>query len=141
MCGVLCPWGCKESDTTERLNNNGNHGHLGLWVAFLSLLFLYPLTLVFVFLQDEHFCDFVDTLTEYQTKNILASPIMNGKDVVAIIMAVNKVDGPHFTENDEEVRVLRNCWVGHASTFSQLTNPLTLAIVLTLAFPSVRQGS
>ncbi|XP_070089125.1 rod cGMP-specific 3',5'-cyclic phosphodiesterase subunit alpha isoform X3 [Equus przewalskii] len=53
--------------------------------------------------EDEHFCDFVDTLTDYQTKNILASPIMNGKDVVAIIMAVNKVDGPHFTQKDEEI--------------------------------------
>ncbi|XP_023393058.1 rod cGMP-specific 3',5'-cyclic phosphodiesterase subunit alpha [Pteropus vampyrus] len=53
--------------------------------------------------EDEHFCDFVDTLTEYQTKNILASPIMNGKDVVAIIMAVNKVGGPHFTKRDEEI--------------------------------------
>lgn len=62
--------------------------------------------LISVFLQDEHFCDFVDNLTEYQTKSILASPIMNGKDVVAIIMAVNKVDGPHFTKRDEEVRVL-----------------------------------
>ena len=48
----------------------------------------------------------MDTLTEYQTKNILASPIMNGKDVVAVIMAVNKVDGPRFTERDEEVRML-----------------------------------
>lgn len=64
--------------------------------------------LVSAFFQDEHFCDFVDELTEYQTKNILASPIMNGKDVVAIIMAVNKVDGPHFTKTDEEVR-LRYC--------------------------------
>ncbi|XP_035870608.1 rod cGMP-specific 3',5'-cyclic phosphodiesterase subunit alpha isoform X3 [Phyllostomus discolor] len=53
--------------------------------------------------ENEHFCDFVDTLTEYQTKNILASPIMNGKDVVAVIMAVNKVDGPHFTKRDEEI--------------------------------------
>ncbi|KAL4664499.1 hypothetical protein H8959_000045 [Pygathrix nigripes] len=42
-------------------------------------------------------------LTEYKTKNILASPIMNGKDVVAIIMAVNKVDGSHFTKRDEEI--------------------------------------
>ncbi|XP_036900828.1 rod cGMP-specific 3',5'-cyclic phosphodiesterase subunit alpha isoform X4 [Sturnira hondurensis] len=53
--------------------------------------------------ENEHFCDFVDTLTEYQTKNILASPIMNGKDVVAVIMAVNKVDKPHFTKRDEEI--------------------------------------
>ncbi|KAH0512886.1 Rod cGMP-specific 3',5'-cyclic phosphodiesterase subunit alpha [Microtus ochrogaster] len=53
--------------------------------------------------EDEHFCNFVDELTEYQTKNILASPIMNGKDVVAVIMAVNKIDGPHFTKRDEEI--------------------------------------
>uniref|UniRef100_A0A3B4D3D3 Phosphodiesterase n=1 Tax=Pygocentrus nattereri TaxID=42514 RepID=A0A3B4D3D3_PYGNA len=44
----------------------------------------------------DHDCivDFVDTLTEYTTKNVLATPIMNGKDVVAVIMAVNKIDGP-----------------------------------------------
>uniref|UniRef100_A0A8D0WQC9 Phosphodiesterase n=1 Tax=Sus scrofa TaxID=9823 RepID=A0A8D0WQC9_PIG len=55
--------------------------------------------------EDEHFCDFVDKLTEYQTKHLLASPIMNGKDVVAVLMAVNKVDGPHFTQRDEEILV------------------------------------
>uniref|UniRef100_A0ABI7Z1E0 Phosphodiesterase n=1 Tax=Felis catus TaxID=9685 RepID=A0ABI7Z1E0_FELCA len=53
--------------------------------------------------EDEHFCDFVDILTEYQTKNILASPIMNGKDVVAVLMAVNKLNEPHFTKRDEEI--------------------------------------
>lgn len=52
----------------------------------------------------------MDTLTEYQTRNILASPIMNGKDVVAIIMAVNKVGGPHFTKSDEEVSMLWKVW-------------------------------
>lgn len=28
---------------------------------------------------------------------------MNGKDVVAVIMAVNKLDGPYFTSEDEDV--------------------------------------
>lgn len=70
------------------------------------LIFIYLPVLASAFFQDEHFCDFVDGLTEYQTKSILASPIMNGKDVVAIIMAVNKVDEPHFTKRDEEVRLL-----------------------------------
>uniref|UniRef100_A0A8C5AJC1 Phosphodiesterase n=1 Tax=Gadus morhua TaxID=8049 RepID=A0A8C5AJC1_GADMO len=45
---------------------------------------------------------FVDTLTEYQTRNLLAIPIMNGKDMVAVMMAVNKLDGPHFDAKDEE---------------------------------------
>nr|XP_004656116.1 rod cGMP-specific 3',5'-cyclic phosphodiesterase subunit beta [Jaculus jaculus] len=50
-----------------------------------------------------HFSSFADELTEYVTKNILAMPIMNGKDVVAVIMAVNKLDGPCFTSDDEDV--------------------------------------
>ncbi|XP_066431023.1 rod cGMP-specific 3',5'-cyclic phosphodiesterase subunit beta-like [Eleutherodactylus coqui] len=46
---------------------------------------------------------FADELTAYNTRNVLATPIMNGKDVVAVIMAVNKTDGPFFTQNDEDV--------------------------------------
>ncbi|KAK3565105.1 hypothetical protein QTP86_033160 [Hemibagrus guttatus] len=52
--------------------------------------------------QCANFSDFVDTLTEYETKNVLATPIMNGKDMVAVIMAVNKIGGPCFTTQDEE---------------------------------------
>lgn len=29
---------------------------------------------------------------------------MNGKDMVAVMMAINKLDGPSFTAKDEEVR-------------------------------------
>uniref|UniRef100_A0A671LLE4 Phosphodiesterase 6A, cGMP-specific, rod, alpha n=1 Tax=Sinocyclocheilus anshuiensis TaxID=1608454 RepID=A0A671LLE4_9TELE len=53
-----------------------------------------------------HFSDFVDTLTEYETKNVLATLIMNGKDMVAVMMAVNKIGAPHFTAQDEEVKYL-----------------------------------
>uniref|UniRef100_A0A8C8E1H6 Phosphodiesterase n=1 Tax=Oryzias sinensis TaxID=183150 RepID=A0A8C8E1H6_9TELE len=53
--------------------------------------------------KSSHFSSFVDELTEYTTKNILAIPIMNGKDMVAVMMAVNKVDGPSFTAKDEEI--------------------------------------
>ncbi|XP_036423710.1 rod cGMP-specific 3',5'-cyclic phosphodiesterase subunit alpha [Colossoma macropomum] len=52
--------------------------------------------------QSPYYSDFVDTLTEYTTKNVLATPIMNGKDVVAVIMAVNKIDGPCFSAQDEQ---------------------------------------
>lgn len=79
---------------------------LGVLGSFSVLALHSPAHACLCFFQDEHFCDFVDDLTEYQTKNILASPIMNGKDVVAVIMAVNKVDGPHFTKADEEVSLL-----------------------------------
>eukprot|EP00062_Callorhinchus_milii_P021559 gi/632978405/ref/XP_007905895.1/ PREDICTED: rod cGMP-specific 3',5'-cyclic phosphodiesterase subunit beta [Callorhinchus milii] len=49
------------------------------------------------------FSSFSDQLTDYTTRNLLASPIMNGKDVVAVIMAVNKIDGPYFNEEDEDL--------------------------------------
>ncbi|KAM7418167.1 hypothetical protein PAMA_017695 [Pampus argenteus] len=52
--------------------------------------------------ESTHFSNFVDELTEYQTKNILAVPIMNGKDMVAVMMALNKLEEPHFTTKDEE---------------------------------------
>ncbi|KAJ8394018.1 hypothetical protein AAFF_G00053620 [Aldrovandia affinis] len=52
--------------------------------------------------QNANFSDFVDGLTGYETKNVLATPIMNGKDVVAVIMAVNRVGGSHFISQDEE---------------------------------------
>uniref|UniRef100_A0A8C3Y619 Phosphodiesterase n=1 Tax=Catharus ustulatus TaxID=91951 RepID=A0A8C3Y619_CATUS len=35
------------------------------------------------------FSPFVDELTDYTTKNILATPILNGKDLVAVIVAIN----------------------------------------------------
>ncbi|MFT7815322.1 rod cGMP-specific 3',5'-cyclic phosphodiesterase subunit beta-like isoform X1 [Arapaima gigas] len=53
--------------------------------------------------EDSHFSPFVDELTEYTTKNILATPIMNGKEVVAVIMAINKTDGPFFTPEDQDL--------------------------------------
>ncbi|CAB1318295.1 unnamed protein product, partial [Coregonus sp. 'balchen'] len=53
--------------------------------------------------ESSHFSSFVDDLTEYKTMNILASPIMNGEDVVAVIMALNKTTGPHFTAEDEDL--------------------------------------
>ncbi|KAM7393004.1 hypothetical protein PAMA_007902 [Pampus argenteus] len=53
--------------------------------------------------ENQYFSTFVDELTEYGTRNILASPILNGKDMVAVIMALNKTTGPHFTAEDEDL--------------------------------------
>uniref|UniRef100_A0AAQ4S7J4 Phosphodiesterase n=1 Tax=Gasterosteus aculeatus aculeatus TaxID=481459 RepID=A0AAQ4S7J4_GASAC len=47
--------------------------------------------------ESAHYSEFVDELTEYKTKSVLAIPIMNGKDMVAVMMALNKLDGPRFT--------------------------------------------
>ncbi|TDH01970.1 hypothetical protein EPR50_G00168300 [Perca flavescens] len=53
--------------------------------------------------ESQHFSSFVDDLTGYKTRNILAMPILNGKDMVAVIMALNKTTGPHFTAEDEDL--------------------------------------
>lgn len=73
--------------------------------------------------QSPHFSGFVDELTEYQTRSVLAVPIMNGKDMVAVMMATNKLDGPSFTAKDEEVRSGRagEAWAAPGS--SGLSSP------------------
>uniref|UniRef100_A0A3B3X975 Phosphodiesterase n=1 Tax=Poecilia mexicana TaxID=48701 RepID=A0A3B3X975_9TELE len=53
--------------------------------------------------ESQYFSSFVDELTEYETRNVLAAPILNGKDLVAVIMALNKTTGPHFTSQDEDL--------------------------------------
>uniref|UniRef100_A0A8C6LLM2 Phosphodiesterase n=1 Tax=Nothobranchius furzeri TaxID=105023 RepID=A0A8C6LLM2_NOTFU len=53
--------------------------------------------------ESQHFSSFVDELTDYQTRSVLATPILNGKDMVAVIMALNKTTGPHFTAEDEDL--------------------------------------
>nr|XP_044990661.1 cone cGMP-specific 3',5'-cyclic phosphodiesterase subunit alpha' isoform X1 [Jaculus jaculus] len=53
--------------------------------------------------KNSHFSDFMDKQTGYVTRNLLASPIMMGKEVLAVAMAVNKVSAPEFSKQDEEV--------------------------------------
>ncbi|XP_053709178.1 rod cGMP-specific 3',5'-cyclic phosphodiesterase subunit beta isoform X1 [Synchiropus splendidus] len=53
--------------------------------------------------ENQYFSSFVDDLTEFKTRNILAAPILNGKDLVAVIMALNKTTAPHFTAEDEDL--------------------------------------
>ncbi|KAI4790945.1 hypothetical protein KUCAC02_034301 [Chaenocephalus aceratus] len=71
--------------------------------------------------ESPHYSDFVDELTEYKTKSVLATPIMNGKDMVAVIMAVNKLEEPCFTAKDEE---------GTAESFPTLNKYLYFANLL-----------
>lgn len=54
--------------------------------------------------QNDHFCDFVDQRTGYKTVSMLATAVTQGKEVIAVIMALNKKNGPEFSKADEEVR-------------------------------------
>lgn len=80
-------------------NSNEQPRSVGARV-FASLLYLKRVFSVF---QSQYFSSFADELTDYTTRNILAIPILNGKDMVAVIMALNKTTGPHFTAEDEDV--------------------------------------
>uniref|UniRef100_A0A672RN62 Phosphodiesterase n=1 Tax=Sinocyclocheilus grahami TaxID=75366 RepID=A0A672RN62_SINGR len=53
--------------------------------------------------NNPRFSDFVDKQTGYTTKNILAAPLMNGKDPLGVVMAINKVGGNEFSKADEDV--------------------------------------
>lgn len=53
--------------------------------------------------QDSHFSDFVDKQTKYATKCIMTMPIMNGKEPIGVIMAVNKQGAGEFSKSDQEV--------------------------------------
>uniref|UniRef100_A0A8C1BM25 Phosphodiesterase n=2 Tax=Cyprinus carpio TaxID=7962 RepID=A0A8C1BM25_CYPCA len=53
--------------------------------------------------QNPRFSDFVDKQTGYTTKNMLAAPLMNGKDPLGVVMAINKVGGNEFSKADEDL--------------------------------------
>ncbi|XP_007949466.1 cone cGMP-specific 3',5'-cyclic phosphodiesterase subunit alpha' [Orycteropus afer afer] len=53
--------------------------------------------------KNSHFSDYMDKQTGYITRNLLATPIVMGKEVLAVIMALNKVNASEFSQQDEEV--------------------------------------
>ncbi|KAF7477069.1 cone cGMP-specific 3' 5'-cyclic phosphodiesterase subunit alpha' [Marmota monax] len=53
--------------------------------------------------KNNHFSDFMDKQTGYVTKNLLAAPVVMGKEVLAVLVAVNKVNASEFSKQDEEV--------------------------------------
>ena len=106
LCVILCTATIPASPThqqkKQRTQCGPTHGTTNVCVPFPSIAVCFS-RLSPPPLQNPHYSEFVDTLTEYQTRNLLAIPIMNGKDMVAVMMAVNKLDGPHFDAKDEEV--------------------------------------
>uniref|UniRef100_A0A8D0G963 Phosphodiesterase n=1 Tax=Sphenodon punctatus TaxID=8508 RepID=A0A8D0G963_SPHPU len=68
------------------------------WVAHTKKLFNIPDVH-----KNNHFSDFADKQTGYTTLNMLATPIMQGKEVLAVIMALNKRNATEFSKVDEEV--------------------------------------
>lgn len=50
----------------------------------------------------------MDKQTGYVTKNLLASPIVMGKEVLAVVMVINKTNAPEFSKQDEEVMLTQS---------------------------------
>ncbi|XP_009998343.1 PREDICTED: cone cGMP-specific 3',5'-cyclic phosphodiesterase subunit alpha' isoform X2 [Chaetura pelagica] len=68
------------------------------WVAHTKKFFNVPDVK-----KNNHFSDFLDKQTGYTTMNMLATPIMQGKEVLAVVMALNKLNATEFSKEDEEV--------------------------------------
>ncbi|XP_062436123.1 cone cGMP-specific 3',5'-cyclic phosphodiesterase subunit alpha' isoform X1 [Rhea pennata] len=68
------------------------------WVAHTKKFFNIPDVK-----KNNHFSDFLDKQTGYTTINMLATPIMQGKEVLAVVMALNKLNDTAFSKEDEEV--------------------------------------
>uniref|UniRef100_A0A670HW33 Phosphodiesterase n=1 Tax=Podarcis muralis TaxID=64176 RepID=A0A670HW33_PODMU len=52
---------------------------------------------------NNHFSDFVDKQTGYTTVNMLAAPIVSGKEVLAVFMVLNKQNASEFSKEDEDL--------------------------------------
>ncbi|KAK3529411.1 hypothetical protein QTP70_031122 [Hemibagrus guttatus] len=65
--------------------------------------------------QNPRFSDFVDNQTGYTTKNMIAAPIMCGKDLLGVIMVLNKVGATEFSKADE---LLINKYLDFASVIA-----------------------
>ncbi|TSK14525.1 Cone cGMP-specific 3',5'-cyclic phosphodiesterase subunit alpha [Bagarius yarrelli] len=65
--------------------------------------------------QNPRFSDFVDNQTGYTTKNMMAAPIVSGKDLLGVIMALNKVGATEFSKADE---LLFNKYLSFASVIA-----------------------
>uniref|UniRef100_A0A3B4ADF7 GAF domain-containing protein n=1 Tax=Periophthalmus magnuspinnatus TaxID=409849 RepID=A0A3B4ADF7_9GOBI len=55
--------------------------------------------------KDSHFSDFVDKQTKYTTKCMLTAPVMNGKEPIGVIAALNKQGASEFSKSDVDVSV------------------------------------
>lgn len=97
---------------------------------------------VFSFNKNPRFSDFVDNQTGYTTKNMLAAPIVSGKDLLGVIMALNKVGATEFSKADENVS--GNSWdtevrtIILAQTKSHITKHLQCMFIC-LAYTAVVQ--
>ncbi|NXJ15612.1 PDE6C phosphodiesterase, partial [Odontophorus gujanensis] len=68
------------------------------WVAHTKKFFNIPDVK-----KNNHFSDYLDKKTGYTTVNMLAIPITQGKEVLAVVMALNKLNASEFSKEDEEV--------------------------------------
>uniref|UniRef100_A0A8C5FCA7 Phosphodiesterase n=1 Tax=Gadus morhua TaxID=8049 RepID=A0A8C5FCA7_GADMO len=57
--------------------------------------------------DNSKFSDFVDRQTDYKTKNMLTFPLMAEKEVLGVVIVLNKIGADAFTNEDEKVIALQ----------------------------------
>lgn len=87
--------------------------------------------------QNSHFSDFMDKQTGYVTKNLLATPIVMGKEVLAVIMAVNKVNASEFSKQDEEVMLTMGIWLEAQEIYLLYNQRKDITTITYSSLPSV----
>uniref|UniRef100_A0A8C4DJ14 Phosphodiesterase n=1 Tax=Dicentrarchus labrax TaxID=13489 RepID=A0A8C4DJ14_DICLA len=73
--------------------------------------------------KDKHFSDFVDKQCKYTTKCMITAPIMNEKEPIGVIMALNKQGANEFSKSDQE---LFNKYVNFASVVVLLAHTASM---------------
>ncbi|KAM3862979.1 cone cGMP-specific 3',5'-cyclic phosphodiesterase subunit alpha'-like [Diretmus argenteus] len=53
--------------------------------------------------KDTHFNDFVDKQTKYTTKCMITAPVISDKEVIGVVMALNKQGADEFSKSDQEL--------------------------------------
>lgn len=81
-------------------------------VLFVNMLLVFSIwtepdneILLFLPIQNQKFCDFVDKQTGYNTKCMLTFPLVAEKECLGVVMALNKIGADTFTAEDEKVRI------------------------------------
>uniref|UniRef100_A0A670HW34 Phosphodiesterase n=1 Tax=Podarcis muralis TaxID=64176 RepID=A0A670HW34_PODMU len=100
------------------------------WVAHTKKVFNIP-DVKKVSEKNNHFSDFVDKQTGYTTVNMLAAPIVSGKEVLAVFMVLNKQNASEFSKEDEDVSTdMKNAVVRRATRSNKLGSLSGLSIML-----------
>ena len=75
--------------------------------------------------EDPRFNPEIDKKTGYTTKSILCMPIVSKDGVIGVVQMVNRLNGDHFTNEDESTFRIFAVYCALALHYSRIYNMLT----------------